>query len=140
MSLSVKIANVFIQLWSKECKIVHSILKYLRSWGCSSFQHSFLSLNVIPLVKPFLSTQTSPSSPSPTTFFIFYFINWNFLIFLTHVFSVFLCSTVCSVRSNPMFMKCPYSCILAIPISFFFFKTFSILMVKNWSFLKFCFF
>ena len=53
-------------------------------------------------------------------FHILFILLTEIFFFLTHVFSVFLCSTVCSVRSNPMFMKCPYSCILAIPISFFF--------------------
>ena len=125
ISLSVEISNVFIQLWSKECKLVHNIMKYSRSWACSSPRHSFLSSDVIPLVKPFLTTQVSPSGPSPTTLVHIFFISLteNFFFLFSFFYSVVLnlpsYSNVCSVRSEPMCIKRPYSCILAIPISFF---------------------
>lgn len=124
ISLSVEISNVFIQLWSKECKLAHNIMKYSRSWNCSSLRHSFLSSDVIPLVKPFRTTQVSPSGPSPTTLVHIFFISLTeifllFFFFYSIVLSLPSYSNVCSVRSEPMCIKRPYSCILAIPISFF---------------------
>lgn len=132
ISLSVEISNVFIQLCSEECKLVHNVMKYLRIWDCSSSRRSFLSSDVIPLVKSFQQSRLAPPAPLPPPFFPFsFFITWNFLVFfLTHVLSIFLYSNVCSGNLEP----CAWN--VHIPVflpsaSAFFKKT----IAKNWCFI-----